>query len=118
MGIGGDADRGEPRDGHQIEGVTYVSRRQNNFCLGVSGSGVEGSRNRANPLMLGLQLMNLWAGLEESGRHSVGLPKTLGRAAGGTCLPELVGSQAGIQDACYCSPARDGRFHPETGCQG
>src|SRR5580704_11476452 len=49
--------------------LTFFAARIN-FCLGVSGSGVEVSRKRANPLMLGLQLMILSAFVEESGRHS------------------------------------------------
>src|ERR1700744_1064963 len=74
--------------------LTFLAARMN-FCLGVSGNGVEESRKRANPLMLGLQLMILSAGLEDSGRHSVWRPKMLGRAAGGTRIPPGAGGLMG-----------------------
>src|ERR1700675_1347816 len=74
--------------------LTFLAARMN-FCLAVSGSGVEVSRKRANPLMLGLQLMILSAGGEESGRPSAFLTKTVGRAAGGTPIPPGAGGLTG-----------------------
>lgn len=74
--------------------LTFLAARMS-FCLGVSGSGVAVSRKRTKASMLGLQLITLSAFVEESGRHSVLLPKTLGRAAGGTRIPPGAGGLTG-----------------------
>src|SRR5260370_38354130 len=74
--------------------LTFLAARMS-FCLGVSGCGVAVSRKRTKASMLGLELMTLSAFVEESGRHSVLLPKTLGRAAGGTRIPPVAGGLTG-----------------------
>jgi hypothetical protein len=70
-----------------------------NFCLGVSGSGVEELRKRANMLISGWQLMTLSAGLEESGWHSGRVPGMLRRLPSGTGIlpgaPGLTGGNPG-----------------------
>jgi hypothetical protein len=89
--------------------LTFLAARMN-FCLGVSGSGVEELRKRVKTGIFGWQLMTLSAGLEESGWHSGRLPGMLWRLASGTgILPgedELTGGNpGGLADFCPCPMA-------------
>src|ERR1700733_14021224 len=89
----------------RLEGsLTFLAARMN-FCLGVSGSGVEELRKRANMLISGWQLMTLSAGLEESGWHSNRLPGILRRVPSGTGIlpggPWLIGGNPG-RLALFC----------------
>ena len=78
--------------------LTFLAARMN-FCLGVSGSGAEELRKRANMLILGWQLMTLSAGLEASGWHAGSVPGMLRRLPSGTGIlpgaPGLTGGNPG-----------------------
>src|ERR1700678_3433020 len=65
---------------NRLAGSFTLFTARKNFCLDVRGSGVAESRKRANTGILGWQLIMVWAGLEESGRHSERTPNRFGRA--------------------------------------